>query len=207
MYLIARWLTSDVTRPRQHHTHEVAICGYIIIDQSKYFFSLDIDQSKTPAWACQACWGKLTCSDLCGLQHLFVFFCRAFYSGDLMMTGQGYEKRFFILLDWPFLFRSLFQSTWNVEGQMLVRAAQQRFSVHMPVLLPLPQPRYVFEISSVGFLKCVDVEGPRPVSSFSACKCANIERFNSTYTQTDQTESRWWLYRPGPAKTFKAWGG
>ena len=73
---------------------------------------------------------------------------------------------------------------------MLVRAAQQRFSVHMPVLLPLPQPRYVFEISSVGFLKCVDVEGPRPVSSFSAYECANIERFNSTHTQTDQTESR-----------------
>ena len=51
--------------PRQHHTHEVAICGYVIIDQSKYFFSQDIDQSKTPAWAC---WEKLTCSDLCGLK-------------------------------------------------------------------------------------------------------------------------------------------
>ena len=118
------------------------------------------------------------------------FLFRGSYDDWPTQAGQGYEKRFFILLDWPFLFRSLFQSTWNVEGQMLVRAAQQRFSVHMPVLLPLPQPRYVFEISSVGFLKCVDVEGPRPVSSFSAYECANIERFNSTHTQTDQTESR-----------------
>ena len=64
------------------------------------------------------------------------------------------------------IFRSLFQPTWNMGGQILARAAQQWFSVHIPVL-PLPQPRYVFGISSVGFLKCVDVEGPRPVSSLS----------------------------------------